>query len=210
MTGLEHLFEQPRRPSHPSVRYWRGLLDEHKVSRLCVEILREDPPLALEPARMLVHLYDGADREVAAPEELDWDSRIEDELLALGVPALDRDHEALRFGLVLRSRFSIVESRFDDGFFNAVLAHHLRRGGFAAMPAVRDLLDEVDAPRARPGKQMELCVEMIEDVLRSCIDSLHRALAYSREQTIAIASGAIAAHLDERFGVSQRRALGMS
>lgn len=209
MADLDKFFEKPRKPSHPRVRSWRTLLEEGQVARLRVAVWREHRVLAVNLPRVFIHFYDAADREILSPEELDgWDNRLNDELLELAVPALDREHEARRFSLVLRGRFSIVEARFGDGYFNAVLTQYLRSGGLGRLPAVSKQLDGVHCYTPTASDHQELCVEMIEDVLGSCFDALYKILNYSKEQTISIMGEATAAFLDERFSVSDRRALG--
>jgi len=190
MADLDRFFEKTQPLPHPKVRFWRALVEEGKVARLSVEVWRDPLPLSVNPPRLFVHFYDTQGRETRSPEEFDWDPKVNDELLRLKARAIDPENEGYRFGLVLRSRFASIETPFGE------------------LPKVSQLLDEIHCADPREGAQQEACAELIEEVFGSCFDSLHEVLKYSKEQTISIMGEAVAAYLDERFSVSDRRAIG--
>lgn len=207
MSDLDKFFDKKEPPVHPKVAYWKSILAKGQVERIRVTFVREKDLLVFGPARLFVHLHDAAMEDVRSPEEMAWDERINAELVKMHATALSKQNETERFGMVFNDRFRLVDSRFGDTFFNAVLVTYLKSSAFAKLDPTKTILDGMQEYRPSPGRQLEECEEMIEDVIGYAIDALHGPLKYSRPTTTDIVAGALAYYLDERFSISDRKIL---
>ena len=75
-------------------------------------------------------------------------------------------------------------------------------------PAGFDVVDHSSSGSYNPsgGTQQEACAELIEEVFSACFDFLYDdGRTYPKERTISIMGETVAAYLDERLSVSDRR-----
>lgn len=209
MPGFEQYFDSaPEAATHPKVRFWQAM--QAKVARLVCELVRDRDGLSFGPARLYVHFLDEHDEDVQSPDEVDWDARLNDELLRLRVRAMTPENEVKRFGLVLRDRLEDPEERFGDGYFNAVLIEYIEESPFAEEPSIQEKRRFIRADRAsRDGRAFDECSAAIEAVLVRCARDL-TTLGYDRKQAVDILSSALAEYLDERFSITSRQLLGFA
>jgi hypothetical protein len=207
MSGFEHYFHsKPETATHPKVRFWKRM--QQDGTRLVCELLRERDGLSFGPARLYIRFLDPNGRDRHTPDEVDWDARLNDELLRMRVKASDEESEIKRFGLTLRDRLEQPEERFGDGYFNAVLIEYIDKSPFAHEPLIREKRRFITAYRAsRDGRAFTECWEALDSVIVRCAQDL-TALDYEQGEAVRILSGALAAYLDERFSITNRRLLG--
>jgi hypothetical protein len=202
MSSLDNLFEI-RPASHPKIRSWTTLLLKSSGRPTC-EVLRRREGLSFQPAKIYVHF--SPDRT----EEEQWDTALNAFLINEKVRAVNTDNEELRFALMLRELLKRPESRFGDGFYNAVL-----------LTVVEDLFGEDSRIREKlallgkgnPHKQgasYQDCAEMIHAALAICAKELSEALEYDRPTAETILAGAVDKYLDERFSFTNRKLLGLA
>ena len=208
MSGLDKFFEKRAPPLHPKVGYWQSVLKQGRAAQLRITFVREKEGLVYGPAKLFVHFYDVVMEEVQSPDEVEWDERVNAELVKLGAAALSTANEMERFGMVFNDRFRVAENRFGDTFYNATLVTYLQHSAFARLPPTNDVLSRLRDYVPSLGKQREECEELIEDVIGYCIEALHDLLRYSRPETTEIVAGSLAYYLDERFSISDRKLLG--
>ena len=201
MSSLDTLFET--RPfSHPKIRSWTHMLRSAAGSARC-EVLRRREGLSFQPARIYVHFSS------EHTEDEQWDAALNDFLIQEKVRAVDQENEELRFSLMLRERLKRPESRFGDGFYNAVLVAVVEEF-FKQDERVKGKLALLD--RGNPHKQgapYSDCVEMIEAALASCARELSDDLGYGRSTAERVLAGAVDMYLDDRFSLTNRKLLGL-
>lgn len=207
MPGFDRYFRtEPEAATHPKVRFWQKMQKEG--ARLVCELVRERDGLSFGPARLYVRFLDARGEDRQSPDEVEWDPRLNDALLGMGVQAATDDNEIKRFGLVLRDRLEDPEGRFGDGYYNAVLIEHIQDSPFAEDPRVREKLEDVTSYRAsRDSRAYDECHEAIEAVLVRCAREL-MALYGDEARAARILVGALAEYLDERFSITNRQLLG--
>lgn len=210
MQGLDKFFNKGTPAVHPKVAYWHACLKKKQANRLRVTFQREKSGLVFEPAKLYVHFQDAAGEDVQTPDEVDWDERINSELIKLKANALSKENEAERFGMVFNDRLALAENRFGDGFYNATLVAYLKQSAFAKLPETSGIVNELNEYAPSQGRQRQECEEMIEEEIGYCITSLHDSLEYSQNETTMIVANSLAYYLDERFSISDRKLLGWS
>lgn len=198
---------QPEAAKNPKVRFWQSM--QKKGARLQCELVRERDGLSFGPARLYVSFLDAQGEDMQTPDEVDWDSRLNDELLRIGVRAASDENEIKRFGLVLRDRLEEPEERFGDGFFNAVLIEYIDESPFAEEPAISEKRRLIQSYRAhREGRSFAECNDAIEAIVVSCARELMELYGDQRRAERILAS-ALAEYLDERFSITNRQILGL-
>jgi hypothetical protein len=210
MPGFDQYFEsKPNAPMHPKVRFWQQRMQDTGTRPVC-ELIRERDVLSFGPAMLYISFLDEHGNDVQSPDEIAWDSRLNDELLRLKVRAVTPKNESKRFGLVLRDRLAEPEERFGDGYFNAVLIQYIDESPFAQEPPIREKRPFIHAYQAsRDGSSFEACRTEIEAIIVQCAHDL-KALDYKQHQAVPILSGALAEYLDERFSITSRQHLGLT
>jgi hypothetical protein len=209
MPGFDQYFEsKPDAPMHPKVRFWRDR--QKNGARLVCELIRERNALSFGPAMLYISFLDEHGKDMQSPDEVPWDSRLNDELLRLKVRAVTPENESKRFGLVLRDRLAEPEEQFGDGYFNAVLIQYIRESPFAQEPPIQEKLPFIHAYQASSdGNSFKACWEEIDAIIVQCARDL-TALDYKQQQAVPILSGALAEYLDERFSITSRQRLGFT
>jgi hypothetical protein len=209
MPGFDHYFQSPpEAATHPKVRFWQAR--QKNGARLECTLIRERDVLSFGPARLYIRFLDQHGDDQESPDQVDWDARLNDELLRLQVRAVTPDNEIKRFALVLRDRLAEPEERFGDGLFNAVLTEYVDGSAFANEPAVKEKRRFIGAACAsRDGGFFSDCWDAIDAGIVACAKDLI-ALGYDRQQAVQILSGALAEYLDERFSITSRQALGFA
>lgn len=210
MTGFDRYFKsEPEAARHPKVRFWSQL--KNQGAKLVCELHRERNGLSFGPSRLYVSFLNARGVDIQTPDEVDWDSRLNDELLEMGVPAVSDENEIKRFGLVLRDRLEEPEERFGDGFFNSVLIEYLDQSPFADEPAVmekRKLIHEYRA--SRDGRSFTDCSEAIEAIVVRCARELMALYKNDQPRATRILAHALASYLDERFSITNSQLLGFA
>ena len=110
---------------------------------------------------------------------------------------------------MLRELLKRPESRYGDGFYNAVLVAVVEEF-FAQDSRVKEKLALLgrDHPHKQGASYLD-CVEMIEAALASCARQLADDLGYGRSTAEKILAGAVDIYLDERFSLTNRKLLGL-
>ncbi len=206
---IKKYFEQrPDQPLTPDMRRWSLALakaEEHHLDVAC-QLFRPRDGLVFKPARLFLFLRSGGnDVEVL---EAPWDPDLNDWLIRQKVRAESLAAEGERFGFAGKDHFSPIEIRFGDGFFNAVMVHHLRAVGFDDVSPSRETLRELSEPHPATGESATTCAEMIDQVIATTAATLTGQLGYSEEEAGAVLAAAIAYYLDERFNVTNSKLLG--
>jgi hypothetical protein len=209
MPGFDQYFEsKPDAPMHPKVRFWRRMRETG--ARLVCELTRERGVLSFGPAMLCISFLDEHGNDMQSPDEIAWDSRLNDELLRLKVRAVTPENECKRFGLVLRDRLAEPEERFGDGYFNAVLIQYIRESPFAQEPTIHEKLPFIHAYQASgDGNSFKACRTEIEAIIVQCAHEL-TALDYNQQEAVQILLVALAEYLDERFSITSRQLLGFT
>src|SRR5690554_4467575 len=125
---IDDLFETEQEDSHPIARIWKSLVSPDGGS---VEF--KGPTVLSGSARLLLRINDndGATRDYRSEE---WDARLNEEMVLAHFKAPNKENEAKRFGYGLQEKFSSIEIRYGDGFFNAVLLITIAELGFDNEP----------------------------------------------------------------------------
>jgi len=182
-------------------------LERTQADRKEIEVVRPKDTLGYKAAKIYLHLtFDG---KTQPPVEYAWDDELNARLVISGIRCNSTENEKIRFALGLRFSFKRAESRFGDGFFNAVLSTVVRETGFAEHSEVKAILKHVSTNQpSMVGGGYSDCREMIERAIGDQANSLVNALNYDQELGEDILAGAMAKYLDERFSVSDRERLG--
>lgn len=204
MLSFDSIFsEEEQQSSYPLLRY----IDEKKPDSVSVEVDRSKDLLGYRSAKLVVSLTINGDRQPS--QEYLWDDELNLALVKRGYRSISLADEKKRFVLMLKSRLRTVETRFGDGFFNAVLVHMVREGALMKVSEVADVMKDVFANEpCMSGSSYGDCRNAITQVLRTCANDLSMLLGYDRDEAEEILAGAIARYLDERFTVTDRRRLG--
>jgi hypothetical protein len=138
-----------------------------------------------------------------------WDPDLNQSLIRRHVRALDEENEVTRVALALAAALSTAESRFGDGFFNGVLVAVIDEGPLGEQSAIQSLRSHI--PTNKPEAQSSSfadCAAMIRDALQDRWHELKDDLGYNDADADEVFIEALAAYLDERFTITDRRRLG--
>lgn len=207
MANINPLFTSPPNSyDHPKLRAWKSRIPG--ASRYYVELRRPRNGLFFGPARLYFTTEQADGRSDC--DDAAWDEDLNEALIRELIKARDPENEGARFGYMLIARFQPLIVRYNDGFFNAVLWHYLRgKPEYASDEQVKSMLDSVGRQyRASEGQAAQDCRSEIEGVLQRCAKDL-LTLGYDPEAGTQILNSALAHFLDERFNVSNRKALGL-
>lgn len=207
MLNLDDLFSTQTPYDHPKLRYWRSLLQRHSQAELRVELRRERDGLTFLPASLYVSAV-APDGTVLSCDQEPWEDELNLTLVREGFRAPNEENEAMRFGLMLRHLFRPIETRFGDGYFNAVLIDYLKASGFADHPEVKAKLDAIHEYTPPQSSAANDCRERLRSVLVQCARWLVDNLKYQRATAEDILGGAVAYYLDERYSITNRRLMG--
>src|SRR6266511_783520 len=106
-------------------------------------------------------------------DEVEWDPELNEELMRLGVKAVNPENESRRLGMMLNTWFARPENRYGDGFFSAVLYEYLRNSEFADQVPIRQALQEIyEHVPNKEGPSYTDCIEAIEGVIIRAAHSL--------------------------------------
>lgn len=189
--------------SHPLLTF----LENTEAERKEIQVVRPKDTLGFKAAKVYLHLTIAGKSQ--PPAEYAWDDELNAQLVIAGIRCNSTENEKIRFALGLRFGFKRAESRFGDGFFNAVLAMVVRETGFADHSEVKAILKHVSSNQPyMHGNGYSDCREMIESAISDQANSLVNDLNYKQELAEDILAGAMAKYLDERFSVSDRALLG--
>jgi hypothetical protein len=212
MSILEEYFrhQADETHDHPVLR----LVDEAErrpdVARMMVEVLRPRDVLGFKAVTFRLHLLDEAGRDIQACHTEDWDDALNAALVKRRIRAISTDNEKVRFALGLRAALQVPETRFGDGYFNAVLVHHIESSPFAHHAAVVPVLKHVYRSGIDPSfRTYAECRHMIDAAIRGRALELVESLQYDRSTAEEILAAAVAQYLDERFSVTNRRMMGL-
>lgn len=206
MANINPLFTSPPKSyDHPKLRAWKSRI--RGATRYYVELVRPRNGLFFGPAR-LYFTTEQADGRIDA-DDAAWDEDLNDALIRERIKAEDTENEGARFGYMLIARFQPLIIRYNDGFFNAVLCAYLADlPEYANDEKVSSMLSAI-GPQYKPseGEAAQDCRDELEGVLQRCANEL-KSLGYDPQEGTQILNAALAHFLDERFNVSNRKALG--
>ncbi len=205
MAKLDDLFNgDAKAAEHPVVKYLR---ETFKPEQVRVGIHRPKDMLGFKPSKLMLFLTQNGNQ--LPPQEYAWDDDLNETLVKHGYRAIDEGNERMRFSLLLRWRFRRVETRFGEGFFNAVLVKYVKESQLMTFREIVDVMKDVFANQPHMhGHSYDDCRGMINQILQACASDLSKHLQYERTTAENMLAGALAFYLDERFTVSDRRRLG--
>ena len=208
MMPFHKLLHPGQSPPHPVVRRWEYKRNQSGVVRLECELSRERDGLTFRPAELWVYFLNAEGKDAAAPDSELWEPRLDEWLLEKGIKARTHDNEAERFGYGFERRFAGAESRFGDGYFNAVLRQYLGQSDLAKLPAVAEKLGQIRENAPHRSAALADCFDMIETALSSVGADLTERLHYPDDLALEILGNSLAYYLDERYSITNRRMLG--
>ncbi len=200
---IDDLFERAQEESHPIARIWKSLISPDGGS---VEF--KGPSVPSGSAQLLLHINDnnGAIRDYKSEE---WDFHLNEEMVLAHIKAPNKENEAKRFGHALKDKFSPIETRYGDGFFNAVLLTTIADLGFDNEPKIREVMSHIHHTRPfAGGDSLRECSDWIQSVLRHTATELTTSLNYDKGDAKEILVQSLVIYLDERFSVSARQKSG--
>jgi hypothetical protein len=207
----EYFREETRAPyDHPLLRYLEELRARPDFRDARVEVRRPRAPLGYEPAKLYLHFYAKSGAEMDRPQPEEWDDELNTALIERHVKATDLDNEKIRFSLGLRASLQGPEAKYGDGYYNGVLVHHIEHTAFKDYPGIAEVLRHVYRSGIDPSfRSYSDCRSMIDGAIRGRAQELTKLLGYGVPEAEEILAVALAQYLDERFSVSNRRALGL-
>jgi hypothetical protein len=110
----------------------------------------------------------------------------------------------------LRHYFAPIENLYGDGFFNSVFVAFVRQSAFGNDTEIQKKLADVHAIAASNGQDRDDCESRIKSSIARCGAHLVSSLNYERTAAARVLSQAIAAYLDERFLITERKRLGFT
>ena len=195
---------------HPLLRFLSRRRAEPDFQEAKVEVVRPRAPLGHRPAKLYLHFYAKSGDEMESPHAEEWDDELNTALIQRRVKAISVDNEKVRFSLGLRAALQGVEDRFGDGYYNSVLIHHISNSPFEDNPVVAEVLSHVYRNGIDPTfRTYHECRDMIDGAIRGRAKELTKSLGYELPEAEDILASAVAQHLDERFSVTNRKALGL-
>jgi len=206
MSDLDALFQTSEHPDLPyTARGWLRRI--RKGAKAKVEVVRKRKGLSYGPTRLRV-IFDG--QEVLQD---DWDPHVSEVLASEKVAAIDEENEALRLALMFADWFEHPAQQFGDDYFNCVLVDYLKHGPLRNVPEIQKVLRDVHehAPYKESSHYLDSRNE-IEAVLQrgaQALSSADHGLGYPRPDAERILVRALVQYLDDRFGVTYRRMLGL-
>jgi hypothetical protein len=215
MSVLEGYFRQKADETydHPLLRIVDEAAKHSEVKRVAVEVLRPRDALGFKSPKLYLHLLGEAGQEVQHDQKKDWDDwddALNTALVKRRIRAVSADNEKVRFALGLRAALQAPETRFGDGYYNAVLVHHIVNSPFARHPAVESVLMHVYRNSIDPSfRTYAECRGLIDTAFRGRAMELVENLGYDIPEAEEILAAAVAQYLDERFSVTNRRIMGL-
>ncbi len=180
-----------------------------EVNKVVVEVSRPRDLLGFKPAKLYLHQLGEAGQDVHPYQKEDWDDALNEALVKRGIRAQSTENEKVRCTLALRAALQAPEIRFGDGYYNAVLVHHIMNGPFALHPTVESILKNVFRSGIDPScRTYAECKSVIDTAIRGRAMELVENLQYEIPEAEEILTAAIAQYLDERFSVTNRRSMG--
>ena len=205
MLNLDDLFKDQF--DHPKLRYWQDLGAQHGTSPE-VEVVR--PRDGLGFARTAVHVtVRDANGAVVTTDVEPWEPQMVLSTVERGWRAPTSEREIERFGILLKTLFAPIETRYGDGYFSSVLVEVLQDSEFSKEPSVAELLGLIKVPPAYVSSNRADCVANIKAVLARVAQWIAGPLNYTRDDAKAILTRAVTYFLDERFSITAGRMLGL-
>jgi hypothetical protein len=202
MSALDDLFQKQENPDlPPTTRVWLQRIRAGETAK--VEVVRKRSSLSYGPTRLRI-LFNQKDVQLD-----DWDPHVSEVLASEKVAAVDETNEALRLALMFADWFQRPASRFGDDYFNSVLVEYVKYGPFGAVPGVQDILRYTH--EHSPSKEIRHYVDCRNEVVAVFQRGAQMLtnIGYARPDAERILVGALVQFLDDRFGVTNRRMLGL-
>jgi len=195
---------------HPLLHSVDEAKQRPEVKRVVVEVLRPRDVLGFKPAKLYLHLLGEAGQDIQPYQTEDWDDALNAALVRRGIRALSADNEKVRYTLGLRAALQAPETRFGDGYYNAVLVHYIVNSPFAGHPTVESILKYVYRNGVDTSfRSYPECRGSIDNAIRGRAMELVENLRYDIPEAEEILAAAVAQYLDERFSVTNRRIMGL-
>lgn len=197
--------ESAPKPEPAKLRAWRDYRNIPDVTKIVVDVRREKDWLTYLPGRIYVFFQDAEGISVH-DSDAEWEPALEEWLIdEQGARAVTVDSEKVRFSLLLTAGLRPVRERFGDIVFNETLLTVVRQGELAQHPEIVKVLEEI-GDVGKP-EEFEECAKWVEEVFFNQAARLHHLYPDDRDTAIDVFDGALARYLDERFNVSNMRAL---
>jgi hypothetical protein len=204
MNGLKIFFENPGEFKHPKERAWTKLVQDGH-GKLSCEVVRQREGLGYRPAKIYLHSDVGG---AIVSDHDDWDNELNRFLLKYKIRAISNENEAVRYALMLKAFLRRPETRYGDGYFNAVLLEMVEKT-FSESEQLKSKLKEIGPGNPNHGRVYQDCVDMIKDAIATCALSLLNDLGYDRPAAENILANAMGFYLDERFSLENKKRLGL-
>lgn len=189
--------------AHPVLDF----VDGQPPGTVTIAVVRPKDVLGFKTAKIYLHYKHGAVSQ--PPREYAWDDELNAALLRRQVKSTSFEDEKTRFSLDLRRRLKPIESRYGDGYFNAILVMMAHELGFDQFDEVQRILPHIRRdPPSTKGRYFGECRAAISAALGGVVEDLRKLLDYSPDEAEDIAAGAVSRYLDERFAVTDRIRLG--
>jgi hypothetical protein len=137
MSDFDQYFQADADIRDPKVRFWQNMQAKGLTLEITVRLNSEESYLT----KLDIHFYNDIREEVGTPDEVEWERKLNDELVKMGVRACSVVNETLRLALTFRDHFKDPEVYYGDGIFNDVLISYLRSSPFAQDPDIAKRLD---------------------------------------------------------------------
>lgn len=173
-----------------------------------MQLYRPRDLLARGVPRIFVNFYSDSDQE--APEKIDevaWELELDDWLIEHKFRSTSIENEQERWALHITQAFRPIINRYGDGYFNAVLINLIKNGPFAEHLKVKEMLKSIHENRPHVGSQAD-CNDMIDQQIHRLAERIRKLYDEDLDIVEDVLGGALADYLDERYSVSDRRALG--
>lgn len=205
MSDIDKYFNATEKEvSHPRIAGWGALIKNQEVTVQC-EIFRKREGLTFTAPRIyLHHTIKRTGQRTTDPEE--WDDVLNLWLVDNGVQAVSPENESLRFSLMLRRMLQRAETRYGEGYYNAVLCEVVE-DGFTSDEEIKKMLQQIGRMRASHSNTYDEARGMIENALKECATLLMK-LKYPVESAKHILTRAVGLYVDERFSITNLKLLG--
>ncbi len=190
----------------PRLRAWRSYQKAPGITRIEVDVSREQEGFGYGPATLHVFFLD-AEGAVLRHDEALWEDALDVWLLSQGARARDQATETLRASIRLRARFRTIQRQVGEGYFNSLVVCAILNGPLGEDHEVMETVRHIHALQPYDGGKVAQYLEEADQVLTGIAHELTDQLGYERPVAERIFADAVAMYLDERFHVSERLAL---
>lgn len=204
MPAIDTFFENHDEKTHPLLRSINEGMKNGVKYHLDLHV--EDPVVGLGRVTVFIHV---ASKPEMPPTEYTWSAELNAGLIDLGIRAVDKKKESVRFAMALRDAMKEAEKRHGNGFFNSVLVDLLTDQGFKNDGQLSKMLKAAVVHPASRSASYELCRDSIAMAIRERAAALTNKLKYKQDEAKVILTQSLAKYLDDRFSITARKHMGL-